>query len=217
MTMSKRPTTTELMIARTLTDALAQARARGLEPALAGSLAAQMLGAGTGLSEMVELLVAQEPPGVRSSPGGAATANADDTSDRSDVRHGGDGDRDAGGDGGDRSDETGTATLCWLAEVGPWADLRRNARQAAVRATDLPVAVVPAKWLIALLMVSRRSDAVRAAVALLATGSVDVDGTREVVRSHLGPYAVDDFDALLQEAEWQAMCERYRAGDTPIH
>lgn len=53
-------------------------------------------------------------------------------------------------------------------------------------------------------------------VKLLMAGHIDLDEARAMVLAHLGPYALDDLETVIQDVEWLLMRQRY-ASDDDVH
>ncbi len=81
---------------------------------------------------------------------------------------------------------------------------------AAIASASGAPAVVSAPALVALLLQSRSHE--RTLLQLLMTGEIDFDAARAFTRTHLGPYALDDLESVMQEAEWRFMRRRYAEG-----
>jgi hypothetical protein len=84
-----------------------------------------------------------------------------------------------------------------------YADLFDEAIFAGVRVPDLPAPVVRPEYLVAMKMVAGRGKDWLDLEALLALGVVDLARARAVVGKHLGPFAVQEFDRIVEEVAWR--------------
>ena len=86
--------------------------------------------------------------------------------------------------------------------------------QVAIASADGTPMVVSGPALVALLLQSRCQEPTL--IQLLMAGEVDFDAARAFTQAHLGPYALDDLEGAMQEAEWLLMRRRY-AEDGELH
>ncbi len=104
----------------------------------------------------------------------------------------------------------------WLVRADEFAPLYATAIAAAVSVPGWPLKVVRPEHLAAMMLATRRAADHERLIVWIAAGHLDKDTARAAVLQHLGPYAVGDFETLLQEAEWRAMRQRYE-GDGDLH
>lgn len=84
-----------------------------------------------------------------------------------------------------------------------YRSLYEEAIERAVLVPELPVALVSAAHLAAMKMVAARDRDTLDLEFLIRTGALDLPATRAVIRAHLGAYAADEFDRLVDEVEWK--------------
>ena len=106
----------------------------------------------------------------------------------------------------------GLAVRC-VSRSDPYESLYRSAIEEATRIKGVPLPVAPVATVCAVLMAERGTADKATLIDLIATGAIDIDSLRRVVREQLGVYALDDFEAIVQEAEWRAMRQRYQSGE----
>ena len=83
-----------------------------------------------------------------------------------------------------------------------YAELYDEALEHPVSVEGMPM--VAPEYLAAMKMVAgRRKDDEDLEFLLTTEGLLDLDVTREIIRQHLGVYAVGEFDAFLAEAQWR--------------
>ena len=126
---------------------------------------------------------------------------------------------------GQRWTPAGGASIVWRARQDHFAPLFQAAIESATsrpsqaraeRATTSPAVVSPAIVspatvsgpALAALLLQRRDESPTLLQVLMA-GSVDFDEARAFTCTHLGPYALDDLENVMQEAEWLLMRQRY--------
>ena len=80
-------------------------------------------------------------------------------------------------------------------------DLYEEALLFSIEIEGLPV--VKPEYLVAMKMVASRPKDDMDLEFLLGEDIVDLEKTRDIVRKHLGPYAVRELNALLEEAHWR--------------
>ena len=112
------------------------------------------------------------------------------------------------------------------ADVGPmlaqlrWA-VRRDHYADAFDATidnglDLdgwPVPIPGPEYLGMLMLIERDTKTNERLTKLIAEGVIEPDRFRWTVDDQLGPYALDDADRIIADAEWLAMTGKYNTGD----
>ncbi len=91
--------------------------------------------------------------------------------------------------------------------------LYRAAIDGATRVGKVPLPVASIATVCAALMAERSESTNGVLIGLMVAGVVEAESLRNVVREQLGPYALDDFEAMVQEAEWRAMRQRYESGE----
>ncbi len=91
--------------------------------------------------------------------------------------------------------------------------LYRAAITEATMVVGVPLPVAPVATVCATLMAERDESDISALIDLIAAGALEIESLRDVVRQRLGVYALDDFEAMVQEAEWRAMRRRYESGE----
>jgi hypothetical protein len=85
-----------------------------------------------------------------------------------------------------------------------YAGLYEEALIQATRVQGVQVPVARPEHLAAMKMVARRAKDIADLEFLVASGTADPARARPVIRSHLGPYAADEFDRVVEEIAWKA-------------
>jgi hypothetical protein len=83
-----------------------------------------------------------------------------------------------------------------------WTDLYAAALNSAEVIEDAPIAIARPEYLLVMKMIARRDKDEQDVMFLLTEDVIDCQRCRKIVEKFLGAYAVDDFDALCEEAEW---------------
>lgn len=104
----------------------------------------------------------------------------------------------------------------WLVRADEYAALYAAVMQGAEQMPGWPAPIARADHLAATLLATRRQEDHARIVGLFAAGHFDPDAARAAVREHLGPYAIADLETLVQEAEWQAMRQKF-GSDGSVH
>ncbi len=81
--------------------------------------------------------------------------------------------------------------------------LYEDALDHAERVEDLPLPVVTAEYLIAMKMAAGRAKDDLDLHFLIGERKADMSKARKIIERHLGPYAADEFDCLVDECEWE--------------
>ena len=84
-----------------------------------------------------------------------------------------------------------------------YRQLYEEALDHSVCVEDLPLPVVTPEYLIAMKMVAGRGKDEVDLEFLVAESGADLAKAREIIKRHLGPYAADEFDCLVDESEWR--------------
>lgn len=108
--------------------------------------------------------------------------------------------------------DPGGLPVAWIMRRDHYAPLYAAAIQDAVRPARSPLDVAPLPLIAAMLLAGRDQEDAAVLTALMAAGHLDPEAAREAVARWLGVYALDDLEPLIQEAEWQAMRQRYEGG-----
>ena len=103
----------------------------------------------------------------------------------------------------------------WIERADHYLPLFQAAAAAATQPSSSPVPVAPMAHVAAMLLAGRQAEDAAIITALMVGAHLDPDAARAVVRQWLGVYALDDLEALVQEAEWRLMRQRYERGDEP--
>ena len=103
----------------------------------------------------------------------------------------------------------------WIERDDHYKPLYLAAAEAAEHPPSSPVPVAPMGHVAAMLLAGRRPEDAGVITALMIGAHLDPEAARAAVRQWLGVYALDDLDALVQEAEWRLMRQRYAGGEEP--
>lgn len=114
--------------------------------------------------------------------------------------------------GGKRGRASNKVDVDVIVRDDKWARLYRAALQEATPVEDSPIAVVDPEYLLIMKMVARRDKDNTDIMFLLTEDIVDHDVCRDLIVKFLGEYAVDDFNALCDEAAWE-LDKRTKRGD----
>ena len=109
----------------------------------------------------------------------------------------------------------GAVAVRWIQRTDHYAPLYRAAADGAESVPGSPLPAAPIPLVAAMLLASRGPEDAALITALIVGGQLDAEVAREVIEGWLGVYAMDDLEALIQEAEWQVMRQRYNRGDKP--
>jgi hypothetical protein len=85
-----------------------------------------------------------------------------------------------------------------------YAPLYRAAIGQAHEYRGAPILIATAEFLAAMKMAAGRTKDMADLEFLLSSSVLDVPATRRIVHRYLGPYAVDEFNRLVDEAAWKA-------------
>lgn len=105
--------------------------------------------------------------------------------------------------GGYQTHTPGGVPLDVIIRDDDYAAVFSEALDYARRFEGVPVPVVSAEYLAVMKMVARRPKDAIDLEWLLSSGAVDIDKARRMVKRLLGSYAVDDFNATADIAEWR--------------
>ena len=92
-----------------------------------------------------------------------------------------------------------------------YTDLYLEAIRYAVKVDGVPIPVVSPEYLAAMKMASARDKDFIDLGFLLQKEKVNVKQARSIVRKHLGAYAAQEFDGMVEEAEWMRTRKNPRA------
>lgn len=109
----------------------------------------------------------------------------------------------------------GEVAVRWIQRADHYAHLYSAAAEAAAHTAVSSVGVAPMGHVAAILLAGRDPDDAAIITALMIGAHLDPEAARAAVRQWLGVYALDDLDALVQEAEWRLMQQRYAGGGQP--
>ena len=104
--------------------------------------------------------------------------------------------------GGIRTIE-GTVPLDVIIRSDEWAPLYDESLKGAVRLEDIPLPVVTPEYLVAMKMVAGRQKDESDVRYLTLIDDFDLGAAEEIVREHLGRYAVRELHSLMAEARWR--------------
>jgi hypothetical protein len=85
-----------------------------------------------------------------------------------------------------------------------YAALYEEALARAAEIPEAPMPVVQPEYLAAMKMVAGRARDAADLEWLVVSDAADLVETRRIVRRHLGPYAAQEFDRIVEEARWKA-------------
>lgn len=103
----------------------------------------------------------------------------------------------------------------WIQRTDLYRPLYEAAAAAACDVPDSPLPVAPMAYVAAMLLASRETADAAVIAGLMVAGQLDPGAVRHTVQQWLGVYALEDLEAIIQEAEWRLMRLRYERGDDP--
>lgn len=105
--------------------------------------------------------------------------------------------------GGEKSVTPSGVPVDFIERSDDYKRLYDDAADNTVAVDGLRVPVVAPPFLIAMKMAAGRTKDVADLEWLIVNRPRDIDGAREIVRKHLGVYALKELDALVQETLWK--------------
>jgi hypothetical protein len=84
-----------------------------------------------------------------------------------------------------------------------WTELYQDALENAIEVTDVPLPVVIPEFLVPMKMVAGRPRDEGDVRYLVLREDFDQKKAEDIVREHLGPYAVRELRAIVEEAKWR--------------
>lgn len=85
-----------------------------------------------------------------------------------------------------------------------YKDLYDEALNTAIKSNDEPkVLVIRPEYLAATKLAARRDKDELDVKKLIALNVLDLDKTRDIIKRHLGKFAMDEFDSLVSEVSWK--------------
>jgi hypothetical protein len=88
-----------------------------------------------------------------------------------------------------------------------YVSLYEAALLSAVDVHESPIPVVQPEYIAAMKMVAGRARDEADLEWLITSQTIDLPRTKKIVRQHLGPYAVQEFDRIVEQARWRASRE----------
>jgi hypothetical protein len=106
--------------------------------------------------------------------------------------------------GGEQTEAPNGVPVDVVLRSDDYAGLYEEAVTRATRVQGVPVPVARPEHLAAMKMVAGRARDMVDLEFLVASGTADPARARRVIRKHLGPYAADEFDRVVEEIAWKA-------------
>lgn len=88
-----------------------------------------------------------------------------------------------------------------------YAGLYENALFAAVNIPESQLPVVQLEYIAAMKMVAGRARDEADLEWMITSDSIDLPRTKIIIRRHLGPYAVQEFNRIVEQSRWRASRE----------
>jgi hypothetical protein len=106
--------------------------------------------------------------------------------------------------GGEKTTAPNGTPVDLIVRDDDFAELYESALEEAKQPQDVPMPVVSPEYIFAMKMVAGRARDFADIEWLIISGAIDLAKTRRIVMEHLGPYAAQEMDRLVEEAEWKA-------------
>ena len=106
--------------------------------------------------------------------------------------------------GGEQTEAPNGVPVDVVVRDDDYAPLYEEALERAPRVRGVPVPVVRPEYLAAMKMVAGRARDTADLEFLLTSGTADPAKTRKIIKKHLGPYAAQEFDRIVDETAWKA-------------
>jgi hypothetical protein len=109
--------------------------------------------------------------------------------------------------GGYQSDTPNGVPVDVVMRNDDYAALYEEALEASFGSSESPIPVVQSEHIAAMKMVAGRGRDMADLEWLITSRTIDLAETKRIVRRHLGPYAVQEFERIVEQARWRASRE----------
>lgn len=110
--------------------------------------------------------------------------------------------------GGEQTHSSAGVPVDIVVRDDDFASLYEDAVDHAIMLPESPIPVADPEHIAAMKMVAGRSKDSADLAFLIVSGVVDPAKAKRLIRKHLGPYAANEFDRIVEEAIWKASTGR---------